>query len=426
MSGFSWVPFNKGDDLPGDAIFVGETSTDGPNYVCRVNGEAGKVNAKDGKVNNFWCNNGGKSESGEILCLEDDYEARWMYKKSRDPLPAGAVCAGSTKTDGDNYVGRLNGAGCKVNLDSGNIWKWWVHAGWFETSSSKDGDVLSIVHRSTPASSPAEQPQHSAPAAAPATPAVRPPGAWNPAVMCDGISAGDRAKWLMENQGLSDIAAENRVMGEFPDLFKGRWNPDVMCDGSKADDRAKWLMDNKGMSHDEAKAQVMQEFPSCFNDWWVATMDCEGVSAGDRAKWLMENEGYSESAAKFKVKEEFPNQLHGPGSFIGGGKFPHALSLTETPEGPRLKIEVVCNTSDVGLVAVHYQINGGQPMNFDIRHPVEGSKTYCHVTPGGGYPICRPGDEVSYWLAAEIKGLITEDPAGACPKPNARFHWTAH
>jgi len=42
------------------------------------------------------------------------------------------------------------------------------------------------------------------------------------------------------------------------------WKPDADCDGAKAEERAKWLVDNKGMSMDDAKKQVREEFPSAF------------------------------------------------------------------------------------------------------------------------------------------------------------------
>jgi hypothetical protein len=192
-----------------------------------------------------------------------------------------------------------------------------------------------------------------------------------------------------------------------------------------------WLVENHGMSLEEARTQVMQEFPFAFHsgfDWWAPDASCDGSPAEDRAQWLMQNEGFSHTAAKIKVRSEFPSVLGGcGGDFVADGKFPHAVSLVETNEGPKLKIEVVANGDTVSLVAVHYEINGGQSMNFDIHRPEGGSRTYSHVTPhGAGYPICRQGDEVSYWLAAVVDGLISEEPEGACGRPDQRLTWTAH
>jgi len=191
------------------------------------------------------------------------------------------------------------------------------------------------------------------------------------------------------------------------------------------------LVENHGMSWEDARARVMQEFPFAFHagfSWWCPDADCDGIPAEDRVQWLMENEGFSRTAAKIKVRSEFPSALGScGGDFVAGGKFPHSLSLVETSEGPKLKIEVVANNDSVSLVAVHYEINGGQSMNFDITRPDGGSRTYSHVTPhGGGYPVCRQGDEVSYWLAAVVDGLISEEPEGACGHPDRRLRWTAH
>jgi len=212
---------------------------------------------------------------------------------------------------------------------------------------------------------------------------------------------------------------------------QGLWNPEADCDGARAEDRVQWLVDNRDMSPEDARAQVLGEFPFAFQsgfDWWNPDADCDGSSAEDRAQWLMENEGFSQTAAKIKVKTEFPSVFDGcGGDFIADGKYPHAMSLVETSEGPKLKFEVVANSDAVSLVAVHYEINGGQSMNFDITAPDGGSRTYTHVTPhGDGYPECRQGDEVSYWLAAVVDGLISEEPEGACADPDRRLTWTAH
>ena len=55
---------------------------------------------------------------------------------------------------------------------------------------------------------------------APPSTSVRPAGAWNPDTMCGGASAGSRAKWLMDHRGMSEAAARDKVMKEFPSEFK--------------------------------------------------------------------------------------------------------------------------------------------------------------------------------------------------------------
>lgn len=435
MSGYEWRPCKKGEKMPATAVLAGTTSSDGPNFVCRVNNECGKVNLDGGNVNNFWCHHNGKSESGDILVVKDGYVASWEYKKKGDSIPDGAVLAGSTSGDGDNYACRNGGAAGKVNLEGGRVNNFWIQGNFF---SKGDGDICCVRPRPGGGSQPAphheEQHQehqsgggggggHHAPPSGPTGVEN-----WNPDADCDGSRAEDRMRWLMDNQGKSMDDAKAQVMREFPLCFAA-WNPDADCDGCRAEDRMRWLMDNQGKSMDDAKVQVMQEFPKCFRDnkdWWSNSADCDGMPAGDRARWLMENEGYSENAARIRIKTEFPKNFRAGGDHINNGKFPHCMSLVDTPSGPRLKIEVIVNADNVGLVAVHYQVNDGAPMNFDIRQP-EAGKTYSHTTPdGGGYPVCRQGDRVSYWLAAEINGLISEEPEGACPNPAARMHWNAH
>jgi len=167
---------------------------------------------------------------------------------------------------------------------------------------------------------------------------------------------------------------------------------------------------------------------------WNATADCDKLPAGDRAKWLQENKALSAEAAQQQVMSEFSSAF-GPGSGSSGagtgtsvdGTFPHTLKLVKDGAGKsRLQISVTPkNPEEVSLIAVHYGINcHGEPMNFDIRHPVAGTTTYVHVTPDFG-PVCEPGSKVVYWLAGVVKGLIQEMPQGACPNPDARLTWTA-
>ncbi|CAE7216229.1 unnamed protein product [Symbiodinium sp. CCMP2592] len=49
--------------------------------------------------------------------------------------------------------------------------------------------------------------------------AFREPLTWKSGVICDGAPAENRAKWLMENKGMSEAEAQAFVIGEFPNLF---------------------------------------------------------------------------------------------------------------------------------------------------------------------------------------------------------------
>lgn len=97
---------------------------------------------------------------------------------------------------------------------------------------------------------------------------------WNPNAWCSGSRAEERATWLVQNQFMSMEAAKQQVMREFPAEFNGAgashglhgmWNPHAMCDGSRAEERALWLQQNKGMTEYAARQQVMNEFPSMFH-----------------------------------------------------------------------------------------------------------------------------------------------------------------
>merc|ERR1712039_818163 len=44
-------------------------------------------------------------------------------------------------------------------------------------------------------------------------------GMWNPNAMCDGKRAEERSAWLQQEQGLTAMVAQQRVMREFPSQF---------------------------------------------------------------------------------------------------------------------------------------------------------------------------------------------------------------
>lgn len=136
---------------------------------------------------------------------------------------------------------------------------------------------------------------------------------WRPDVMCDGSTAEARATWCMENLGLSLDAAQQRVMGEFPQQFQGLvrvagWNPVADCDGISASARSTWCVENLGLSLEDAQLRVMSEFPSMFGDGsrWDPTAQCDGHTAEERAAWCIESLGLSEAAARERVMSEFP------------------------------------------------------------------------------------------------------------------------
>lgn len=169
---------------------------------------------------------------------------------------------------------------------------------------------------------------------------------WNPDAMCGGHRAQDRAIWCIQNCGLSENAAQQRVMSEFPDCFQDaaqEWDGSMHCEGHRAEDRARWLVLNKGLSQQDAQAKVMSEFPLLFRKRtplaWKPDVMCDGHTAAARAQWVVENKGLSLAAAQRQVMGEFPNIFgsrpldSGAGSAVSalGGASAAAVALVSVP-----------------------------------------------------------------------------------------------
>lgn len=437
MARFEWKPIARGDAIPEGAILGGRTSSDGEVFVGKNRaGEVGKLNLRDGKMYNLWCHKGKDSAEGDILVVKKECPIQWVKVSKGDAIPPDSLLAGNHDGDGDIYPCRRSGAVGKLNVDGAKVNNLWFHGEWF---AKHDGDIL----------------------------VVGPPGAGEDWAKQYKDASGGEAKgwgaWIKDHKGALAIAggiaaaagiggavaaatgafdgdkpadkpAEGYSGGDAPapeeEHVKHHEDPknydeNAMCDGIKAGERVAWLQKEQGMEHAKAVKCVMKEFPNVFRHWWKPHADCGGSRAQDRAKWLMENKGMSREDARKQVRSEFPDAF-APGSkgHHVDGKFPHTLSIEDTPEGPKLKFAVTPrNPEQTTLVAFHYQINQGASMNFDVRESQDG--TYEHQTPGGSYPQCPRGSEVSYWLAAVVNGLIQEEPQGACPNPAARMYWTA-
>jgi hypothetical protein len=434
-----WKPIKKGDELPAGAILAGRTSNDGDVFVGRnKDGEVGKLNLnKGGPVNNIWCHNGGKSEEGEILIVMDLSRVSWAKASKGGDLPTDAFKAGNTKSDGDIYACRSDeGAVGKMSVSGDKVNNFWYHGDWFSKSK---GEILCIdlSEKSSPPEASGYKPPAPPVAPPPADdkPDDKPPvdvSLYNADADCDGVKAGERVQWLRDNKGMSEDEAKSTVMREFPDAFSDDWMPDVMCDGVRAQDRAKWLVLNEGLSMQAAREKVKKEFPNVFGDWWKPDAMCTDASgtssAQTRCDWLMANKGLTLEGAKQQVRREFPHMFGAdPEGAVIDGKFPHTMSVVQTDKGPKLRIAVTPrNPHEVSLVAVHYWINDGKSMNFDIKEPQAGTNTYVHITPpGGGYPECPPGATIKYWLCVKVNGLLQDEPDKAGGHADRRLFWTA-
>lgn len=65
----------------------------------------------------------------------------WQRIKRPDRIPETAVLAGSTKSDGDVYVGRNEHGVGKLNHDKGTMWNIWVYG----ASATQEGEILLVT-----------------------------------------------------------------------------------------------------------------------------------------------------------------------------------------------------------------------------------------------------------------------------------------
>lgn len=72
-----------------------------------------------------------------------------------------------------------------------------------------------------------------------------------------------------------------QVMREFSAQFgpPRSWNPDAQCDGHPASARAKWCMDTCGLTEEAAQERVMNEFPATFGGVFFGNSSSAGVAA---------------------------------------------------------------------------------------------------------------------------------------------------
>lgn len=158
-----WQGIASGQPIPENAVLAGDTSTDGKNWIGRVGGQVGKINADSTqkKMNRFRHHDDGSlwgSDRAEILCctLSATNTLSWVAIKRGEPIPPYAVKAGETKNDGETYVGRSvqwsgrnpfsNGtvqheAG-KINVDAGKMHNLWCHS--YYWSAFQEGEILVI------------------------------------------------------------------------------------------------------------------------------------------------------------------------------------------------------------------------------------------------------------------------------------------
>jgi hypothetical protein len=141
-----WVSKSRSDIIPDNAICTGSFKTDGEVYIGRINIGPGKVNLDNGKIWNYWVQNRGSSQSGQMLVC--NYKYKWINIKRGGIIPQDAVYSGKdTRNDHvwvgksqDNEPGKIT---CMNNtateLKMANLW---CHSAW---GSYQEAYILTVI-----------------------------------------------------------------------------------------------------------------------------------------------------------------------------------------------------------------------------------------------------------------------------------------
>lgn len=438
---YQWVPITRGEALTAGAVLVGKTKNDGDVYIGRnKSGETGKITmSKDGLMYNIWCHDGGSSSSGEQLVVTKGCQITWRSTKKGQPISeiTDACQCSATKNDGPiyvcrdsgNYVGKLNLSGDKVN-------NFWYQGAW---SASKSGDILCVGAVGGVGTCPAGPGQSGY---TPVQPPLPPPSEAPPGD--DEISSGDHVFLLAHTGKHIDVEGE---------AVRARWHDQGWFQNLKIENQdgtaiksgdTVFFTAHTGKVLDCEKDVVQARYTDKL-DWqkFVISTAAGGIiKAGEKIFLKSANTGKDVDVEGPQSNVQARYEDHGAWQTLtiqkGGSSessaghaedkgpaiqclFPHTLQVV----GDRLKIVVTPpNPHEVSLVAVHYQVNGGQSMNFDINHESSGH-TYVHTTPSDpGYPACKSGDKVSYWLCVKVNGLLVNEPEDAM-SAQGRMSWTA-
>jgi len=141
-----WISASRYDDIPENAISPGSSKNDGKVYVGRINIGPGKVNLDKGKVWNFWVQNTGSSQSGQILVC--DYQHKWVRITRNDQIPENAVYSGKDRRNDHVWVGRsVDNEPGKITCINNNerplkMANLWCHSTW---SSFQTAYILTVV-----------------------------------------------------------------------------------------------------------------------------------------------------------------------------------------------------------------------------------------------------------------------------------------
>lgn len=146
---YEWIPLKNGDNIPENAVYCGQTSDDGKVYVAKFDNSPGKVNLKDGKINNFWSQSYSYPRTeGEVLISHG--KNKWIELRNGENIPQGAILSGRDYRLDKVWVGKdvtTDEPGKITCIDSNEevlrMCHLWCHSYW-RTSRMKIANILII------------------------------------------------------------------------------------------------------------------------------------------------------------------------------------------------------------------------------------------------------------------------------------------
>jgi len=151
---YKWIPMKRGDTLPDNAVYSGQTSSDSKVYIAKIDNSPGKVNLDNGKIYNFWTQNYNSRTEGEVLV---SYGVNsWKELNYGEPIPSGAVYGGRDYNSDKVWVGKdttTDEPGKITCLDSNatnpSMCRLWCHTYW-RTADVKIANILIIKEKPKP------------------------------------------------------------------------------------------------------------------------------------------------------------------------------------------------------------------------------------------------------------------------------------
>lgn len=169
-----WIPLKRGDSIPENAVYSGQTGADGKVYIAKIDNSPGKVNLENGKIHNFWSQKYSSRTQGEVLISYGINS--WKELKYGNTIPDGAILGGRDYRSDKVWVGKditTDEPGkitCINSKDSIlSMCRLWCHSYW-STADVQIANILIIESEPEPEPEPvpAPVPAHAhAPAPAP-------------------------------------------------------------------------------------------------------------------------------------------------------------------------------------------------------------------------------------------------------------------